>query len=166
MMPISGILANCSSPLTSNLFVFFSNVCSAICKALKMRQPGRQTAPGSLTEQLIQVGWKPECHLQFCKGLTDTAMSPPAKAHVHGNIWPIQDKLVRIVENGGITVCGAVGERDGNAGLDRLSVHHDLLGDRSREASVWAEQSYELFDGCRYVARVLPQLLLKFLVLG
>ena len=154
MMPISGILANCSSPLTSNLFVFFSNDCSAICKALKWVSPAGQ------------VGWHVTGHIQFCEGLTDTAMSPPAKAHVHGNIWPIQDELVRIVENGGITVCGAVGERDGNAGLDRLSVHHDLLGDRSREASVWAEQSYELFDGCRYVARVLPQLLLKFLVLG
>ncbi len=115
---------------------------------------------------MIDVRWKPECHLQFCERLTDTAMSPPTKAHVHCDVWSIQNKLVGIVENCGITVCSAVGERDGNARLDCLSVHHDLLGDRSREASVWAKQSYKLFDGCRYLARVLPQLLLKFLVLG
>ncbi len=157
MMPISGILANSSSPLTSNLFVFFSSVCSAICRALKMRQPGWQ---------MIHVGWRLECHLQLCEGLTDTAMSPPAKAHVHGNVWPIQNKLVRVVENGRISVGSAVGDRDGNARLDCLSVHHDLLGDRSREASVWAEQPHKLFDGCRYQTWVLPQLLLKFLVLG
>lgn len=36
MMPISGILAYCSSPLTSNLVVFSSNVRNAICKALNV----------------------------------------------------------------------------------------------------------------------------------
>lgn len=36
MMPISGILEYCISPLTSNLFVFDNNVRKAICKALKL----------------------------------------------------------------------------------------------------------------------------------
>ncbi len=34
MTPISGILAYCNSPLTSNLVVLSSNVRSAICNAL------------------------------------------------------------------------------------------------------------------------------------
>lgn len=93
-------------------------------------------------------------------------MPPPTEPHMHRNVGSIEDKLVRIVEDRRVTVCRAVGKRDGNAGLDGLAVDDCLLGHGPGEASVRTEQPHKLLDSGRDQTEIFPQEFLELLVFG
>lgn len=72
-----------------------------------------------------------------------------------------------IGKDGRIAIGSTVGHRDGNTGLQSLTVDDNVVpGHGPSEATIWAEEPHKLLHSCRNQTEVVPEMLLEILVLG
>lgn len=104
------------------------------------------------------------CNLHPRQRHSCTPMPPSSKTEMRGEIFSVQDELIRVWKYQRVAVGSRVRKGNWFSWVDLSAMQRNRSGCCAREASIWGVEAYELLRCGRNQAEVRSQLCLKLLV--